>query len=215
MSCYGVPSTVLNVKEYGGPLKDKTNYKTFSYDKSSLALFGSSSNNGYFLKTAWSSSLTQNLNSDVKTVAFRIKPERSTQQYHLFSISGSSTFEASDTHLVLTPYAGSDISSSNDSIKYGKSGGSTEIGFQEITNRIQIDIRDNGEGIDAKHIPRLFERFFRVDKSGSRNVGGSGLGLAIVKHIIEAHNEKIIIQSELGKGSQFSFTLQKSEEIDS
>jgi len=120
MSCYGVPSTVLNVKEYGGPLKDKTNYKTFSYDKSSLALFGSSSNNGYFLKTAWSSSLTQNLNSDVKTVAFRIKPERSTQQYHLFSISGSSTFEASDTHLVLTPYVGSDISSSNDSIEYGK-----------------------------------------------------------------------------------------------
>lgn len=101
------------------------------------------------------------------------------------------------------------------SIKYGKTGGSTEIGFEEVNNRIQIDIRDNGEGIDAKHIPRLFERFFRVDKSGSRNVGGSGLGLAIVKHIIEAHNEKIIIQSELGKGSQFSFTLQKSEEIDS
>jgi two-component system phosphate regulon sensor histidine kinase PhoR len=101
------------------------------------------------------------------------------------------------------------------SIKYGKTGGSTEIGFEEVNNRIQIDIIDNGEGIDAKHIPRLFERFFRVDKSGSRNVGGSGLGLAIVKHIIEAHNEKIIIQSELGKGSQFSFTLQKSEEIDS
>jgi len=100
------------------------------------------------------------------------------------------------------------------SIKYGKSGGSTEIGFEEVNNRIQIDIRDNGEGIDAKHIPRLFERFFRVDKSGSRNEGGSGLGLAIVKHIIEAHNEKIIIQSELGKGSQFSFTLQKREELD-
>jgi len=101
------------------------------------------------------------------------------------------------------------------SIKYGKTGGSTEIGFEEINNRIQIDIRDNGEGIDAKHIPRLFERFFRVDKSGSRNVGGSGLGLAIVKHIIEAHNEKIIIESELGKGSQFSFTLQKCAELDS
>ena len=120
MSCYGVPSTVLNVKEYGGPLKDKTNYKTFSYDKSSLALFGSSSNNGYFLKTDWSSSLTQNLNSDVKTVAFRIKPERSNQQYHLFSISGSNNFGGADTHLVLTPYVGSDISSSNDSIEYGK-----------------------------------------------------------------------------------------------
>jgi two-component system phosphate regulon sensor histidine kinase PhoR len=101
------------------------------------------------------------------------------------------------------------------SIKYGKTGGSTEIGFEEINNRIQIDIRDNGEGIDAKHIPRLFERFFRVDKSGSRDVGGSGLGLAIVKHIIEAHNEKIIIESELGKGSQFSFTLLKYAELDS
>jgi two-component system phosphate regulon sensor histidine kinase PhoR len=100
------------------------------------------------------------------------------------------------------------------SIKYGKTGGSTEIGFEEINNRIQIDVRDNGEGIDAKHIPRLFERFFRVDKSGSRNEGGSGLGLAIVKHIMEAHNEKIIIQSEPGKGSQFSFTLLKSEELD-
>jgi len=100
------------------------------------------------------------------------------------------------------------------SIKYGKTGGSTEIGFEEINNRIQIDVRDNGEGIEAKHIPRLFERFFRVDKSGSRSEGGSGLGLAIVKHIIEAHNEKIIIQSEPGKGSQFSFTLHKCEELD-
>ena len=119
MSCYGVPSTVLNVKEYGGPVKDKTNYKTFSYDKSSLALFGSSSANGYFLKTDWSSSLTQNLNSDVKTVAFRINPKRSNKQYHLFSLSGSNNGNA-DTHLVLTPHVGSDISSSNDSIKYGK-----------------------------------------------------------------------------------------------
>ena len=118
MSCYGVPSTVLNVKEYGGPVKDKTTYKTFSYDKSSLALFGSSSNNGYFLKTAWSSSLSENLNSDAKTVAFRINPKRSNKQYHLFSLSGS--FPQYDNHLVLTPYAGSDISSSNDSVKYGK-----------------------------------------------------------------------------------------------
>jgi len=100
------------------------------------------------------------------------------------------------------------------SIKYGKIGGSTEIGFEEINNRIQINIKDNGEGIDAKYIPRLFERFFRVDKSGSRNEGGSGLGLAIVKHIIEAHNEKIIIQSQLGEGSQFSFTLHKREELE-
>ena len=97
------------------------------------------------------------------------------------------------------------------SIKYGKTGGSTEIGFEEVNNRIQIDIRDNGEGIDAKHIPRLFERFFRVDKSGSRNVGGSGLGLSIVKHIIEAHNEKIIIQSELGKALNFRLPFKRAK----
>ena len=123
MSCYGVPSTVLNVKEYGGPVKDKTTYKTFSYDKSSLALYGSSSDSGYFLKTEWSSSLTNNLNSDAKTVTFRIKPKRSGKQYHLFSLSGSGENiqrPSFDTHLVLTPYAGGDISSSGDYIKYGK-----------------------------------------------------------------------------------------------
>jgi two-component system phosphate regulon sensor histidine kinase PhoR len=102
------------------------------------------------------------------------------------------------------------------SIKYGTIGGSTEIGIEDvINNRVLINISDNGEGIDAKHIPRLFERFFRVDKSGARSEGGSGLGLAIVKHIIEAHNEKIFVESNLGKGSQFSFTLQKHIKLDS
>ena len=102
------------------------------------------------------------------------------------------------------------------SIKYGTIGGSTEIGIEDvINNRVLINISDNGEGIDSKYIPRLFERFFRVDKSGARSEGGSGLGLAIVKHIIEAHNEKIFVESNLGKGSQFSFTLQKHIKLDS
>jgi len=97
------------------------------------------------------------------------------------------------------------------SIKYGTIGGSTEIGIEEvINNRVLINVMDNGEGIDDKNIPRLFERFFRVDKSGARSEGGSGLGLAIVKHIIEAHNEKIFVESTLGSGSKFSFTLQKT-----
>ncbi len=97
------------------------------------------------------------------------------------------------------------------SIKYGTIGGSTEIGVEDvINNRVLINISDNGEGIDAKNIPRLFERFFRVDKSGARSEGGSGLGLAIVKHIIEAHNEKIFVESTLGTGSKFSFTLLKA-----
>jgi two-component system, OmpR family, phosphate regulon sensor histidine kinase PhoR len=96
------------------------------------------------------------------------------------------------------------------SIKYGKTGGYTEIGFEDIiNNRVLISIKDNGEGIESQNISRLFERFYRVDKSGARSEGGSGLGLAIVKHIIEAHNEKIFVDSTFGKGSMFSFTLQK------
>ena len=66
------------------------------------------------------------------------------------------------------------------------------------------------ESIEKNNIPRLFERFFRVDKSGARAEGGSGLGLSIVKHIIEAHDEKIYVESKFGKGSEFSFTIEKA-----
>lgn len=97
------------------------------------------------------------------------------------------------------------------SIKYGKDGGMTQVNVKNLTtNKVLIQISDDGEGIENQHIPRLFERFFRVDKSGSRNEGGSGLGLSIVKHIIEAHDEKIYVESELGVGSEFSFTLKKA-----
>ncbi len=100
------------------------------------------------------------------------------------------------------------------SIKYGKENGTTEVSVQNlIQNKLLIRVTDNGEGIDQEYIPRLFERFFRVDKSGNRKVGGSGLGLSIVKHIIEAHEEKIYVESELGVGSEFSFTLEKAEEL--
>lgn len=96
-------------------------------------------------------------------------------------------------------------------IKYGKEDGTTEISIEEITHKkIIIRVVDNGEGIAKQHISRLFERFYRVDKSGARKVGGSGLGLAIVKHIIEAHDEKIFVKSEVGKGSEFAFTLEKA-----
>jgi len=71
-----------------------------------------------------------------------------------------------------------------------------------------VEVADNGLGIDEKHLPRLFERFYRVDKSRARNIGGSGLGLAIVKHIIEAHNQTINVRSTKGSGSTFSFTLE-------
>jgi two-component system phosphate regulon sensor histidine kinase PhoR len=76
-------------------------------------------------------------------------------------------------------------------------------------NKVLIRITDNGEGIENDKIPRLFERFYRVDKSGSRAEGGSGLGLSIVKHILDAHNEKIYVESQIGIGSEFSFTLEK------
>ena len=98
------------------------------------------------------------------------------------------------------------------SIKYGKEEGTTEVSLVNRSgNRLQIHITDNGEGIGKEHLPRLFERFYRVDKSGSRKEGGSGLGLAIVKHIIEAHRQKIQVESDLGVGSDFSFTLKKAE----
>ena len=98
------------------------------------------------------------------------------------------------------------------SVKYGREKGTTEVSIENlIKNKVIVRITDNGEGIAKQHIPRLFERFYRVDKSGSRKEGGSGLGLAIVKHIIEAHDEKIYIESELGVGSEFSFTLEKGE----
>lgn len=96
------------------------------------------------------------------------------------------------------------------SIKYGKENGTTEVSIEDlVNNKVIVRVTDNGEGIEKKHISRLFERFYRVDKSGARSEGGSGLGLAIVKHIVEGHDEKIYIESEYGVGSEFSFTLEK------
>ena len=98
------------------------------------------------------------------------------------------------------------------SIKYGHKGGITEVSVENlIKNKVIVRVTDNGEGIAEEHIPRLFERFYRVDKSGSRKEGGSGLGLSIVKHIIEAHEEKIYVESVEGVGSEFSFTLEKAK----
>ena len=96
------------------------------------------------------------------------------------------------------------------SIKYGVKDGTTEVSIDEfVNNKVLVRITDNGEGIEKENLTRLFERFFRVDKSGSRKEGGSGLGLAIVKHIVEAHTEKIYVESQIGIGSEFSFTLEK------
>ncbi|MEE1897903.1 MULTISPECIES: sensor histidine kinase [Flavobacterium] len=98
------------------------------------------------------------------------------------------------------------------SIKYGRENGTTEVSIEDlVNNKIIVRIKDNGEGIEKKNISRLFERFYRVDKSGARTEGGSGLGLSIVKHIIEGHDEKIYVESKYGEGSEFSFTLEKTK----
>jgi len=100
------------------------------------------------------------------------------------------------------------------SLKYGHREGTTEVSVENlIKNKVIVRITDNGEGIAPEHIPRIFERFYRVDKSGSRKEGGSGLGLSIVKHIIEAHGEKIYVESVQEVGSEFSFTLEKAKPV--
>ncbi len=95
----------------------------------------------------------------------------------------------------------------SNSIKYGKHGGITKISCHQSKTHCLVSIKDNGIGIADKNITRLFERFYRVDKSRSREQGGTGLGLAIVKHIIEAHDQKINVSSSIGKGTQFNFSL--------
>jgi two-component system, OmpR family, phosphate regulon sensor histidine kinase PhoR len=97
----------------------------------------------------------------------------------------------------------------DNSIKYGKDEGKTRVCFFDMDENLLIEVTDNGIGIEPQDIPRLFERFFRVDKSRSREQGGSGLGLAIVKHIMEAHNQTINVRSMVGVGTTFAFTLKK------
>lgn len=97
------------------------------------------------------------------------------------------------------------------SIKYGRVKGTTHIEIMSMDKKFLVEIRDNGSGIETDNLPRIFERFFRVDKSRSRNIGGSGLGLAIVKHIIDAHNQSINVSSTYGEGTSFTFTLDRSK----
>ncbi len=96
------------------------------------------------------------------------------------------------------------------SIRYGKKDGETRIRIKNGGDTITVEVADNGIGIAAEHLPRLFERFYRVDKGRSREQGGTGLGLSIVKHILEAHHQSIHVMSTLGAGSVFSFQLKKA-----
>jgi two-component system phosphate regulon sensor histidine kinase PhoR len=100
----------------------------------------------------------------------------------------------------------------SNSIKYGNEGGATIVRFYDMDEQYLVEVSDNGPGIEEEHLPRLFERFYRADRSRARKVGGTGLGLAIVKNIIEAHEQTISVSSKPGEGTTFNFTLQKSEQ---
>jgi two-component system phosphate regulon sensor histidine kinase PhoR len=97
----------------------------------------------------------------------------------------------------------------DNSVKYGRNGGRTKVSIYDMDENYLIEVSDNGIGIEEQHIPRLFERFYRVDKHRSRTEGGTGLGLSIVKHIIEAHEQTVNVRSSPKIGSTFSFTLKK------
>lgn len=100
----------------------------------------------------------------------------------------------------------------SNSVKYGKEGGKTLVGFYDMEDHILIELTDDGKGIGQEHLPRLFERFYRVDKGRARSEGGTGLGLAIVKHILESHGQQIHVRSTVGVGSTFGFTLEKKHQ---
>jgi two-component system, OmpR family, phosphate regulon sensor histidine kinase PhoR len=96
-------------------------------------------------------------------------------------------------------------------VKYGRKKGFVHVSFHDLEDNIMVEVTDNGIGIEKKNLPRIFERFFRVDKSRSREQGGTGLGLSIVKHIIEAHNQSINVRSVVDQGTTFNFTLEKAK----
>lgn len=97
----------------------------------------------------------------------------------------------------------------SNSVKYGREGGRTRVRYVDMFEKVMVEVQDNGIGLTAEQLPRIFERFYRVDKSRSRAAGGTGLGLAIVKHILEAHKETITVRSAPDVGTTFSFTLTK------
>ena len=101
----------------------------------------------------------------------------------------------------------------SNAVKYSKDDGKIIIDFEQGKQDVTIFVKDTGKGIPPEDIKRIFERFYRVEKSRSKEKGGTGLGLAIVKHIIEAHNSKVMVTSTVGKGSVFSFKLKRPQPV--
>lgn len=98
----------------------------------------------------------------------------------------------------------------SNAIKYGREHGSVFVGFYDMDDLLLTEVTDNGPGVEKQHLPRLFERFYRIDSARSRERGGTGLGLAIVKHIVEAHKQTVHVRSTVGIGTTFGFTLKKA-----
>jgi len=134
-------------------------------------------------------------NAREKNITLRLK---NTNEAPIYVLADRSRIEQVVTNLV------------NNSIAYGTQGGETKIRFYDMDENVLVEVADNGIGMTADHLPRVFERFYRVDKSRSRHEGGTGLGLAIAKHIIDAHEQSINVRSTEGIGSTFSFTLEKA-----
>lgn len=97
----------------------------------------------------------------------------------------------------------------NNSISYGNKNGNTVVSISKTKQMVTVNVIDDGPGISEENLPRIFERFYRVEKSRNRHKGGSGLGLSIVKHILESHEQTFEVNSEVGKGTKFTFTLPK------
>lgn len=125
----------------------------------------------------------------------------------LFAKEYSSTFVIGDKPKIAQVL----VNLITNSIFYGNIDGTTNVRFYKMDDIVTIEVSDNGPGIEEEHLPRLFERFYRVEKSRNRNDGGSGLGLAIAKHIVESHRQMISVRSTYGVGSTFSFSLDKSK----
>ena len=135
------------------------------------------------------------MSADIKDISLEMKKENPSSK---FVIADRAQIEIVLNNLVIN------------AIKYGKEEGHVLVGIYNMDNKVLIEVTDDGPGIEKEHLPRLFDRFYRIDKHRSRFEGGNGLGLSICKHILEAHEQSIHVRSTVNIGTTFGFTLQKA-----